>query len=61
MIRVTRYDCMGKLFHTCLTEEATLDTHTNGHLFVDMPMRFWWMVPGGTIDIHVEDNREDPL
>jgi hypothetical protein len=52
MLRVTRYDENGKVFHTCLTPApVTLDTDEHGRITVEMPLRYWRMVTGGRIEI----------
>lgn len=52
MIRITRYDRDGKLFHTCLTEKVEqLCVDDDGRIVIEMPMRFWRMIPGGRIEI----------
>jgi hypothetical protein len=52
LLRVTRFDKDGKVFHTCLTPTPVkLDTNEHGKITVDMPMRYWVMVEGGRIEI----------
>jgi hypothetical protein len=55
MLRVTRYDQDGKVFHTCLSSTAALDTNEHGKVCIDMPMRYWRMVDGGRIEISVSE------
>ncbi len=57
MIRVTRFDASGRVFHTCLTEPTVrVETSaTTGGLAVDMPLRYWHIPAGGKVSIeHAE-------
>ncbi len=51
MIRVTRYDENGKVFHTCLTEgPLEMGTFQTG-ITLTMPLRHWHMLKGGRMEI----------
>ncbi len=54
LLRVTRYDSDGKVFHTCVTTEIQIITDESGKIYLDMPMRFWQMLVGGRIEVGIE-------
>ncbi len=52
MIRVTRFDADGKVFHTALTPSIlSVYTNKNGVICISMTLRHWVMVAGGRLEI----------
>lgn len=51
VVCVTRYDSDGRKFHTCNSRVHEVYTNENGHICIDMPMRFWIVTEGGALEL----------